>query len=147
MPLVSPLAPATCDLYAEDSSTHTFDSRLSVETAVPAMTLRTILPDYQPPPGMKILKGAKTGANPENGRSAPPIVGDDGTNAPPDNSFMGFLKRYWYIILPLFIMNMMAAPPEEEQPQASGEGGAPAAAPPSAAAAAGSVRKRRGKRG
>ena len=154
MPLVSPLAPDSCSAYSQDENTKftTFDSRLSIETTIPAMALRTVLPDYKPPPGLKAIPGAKK-KSAAGGPGETPLGADP--NAPPvDNSFFGFIKRYWYILLPLFIMNSMSAPAEEgqqQQPQGNDSGTASAApgGSPTAAAtptAGGAVRKRRGKR-
>ena len=65
MPLISPLAPATCDAYStddEDASKQQFqfESRVSVETAIPGMTLRNVLPEYQPPAGLHMLSSKQS---------------------------------------------------------------------------------------
>jgi hypothetical protein len=146
MPLISPLAPTDCSSYdkEENKQPFSFESRVHLETAVPGMTLRTVLPEYQPPPGLSALKGAATTAN------GPSMGGGDDKPPAADNSFMGFMKRYWYVLLPMLIMQFMQAqapaeeaPPEGQQPQVAGAGAAPAAAAP----ADGAARKRRGKRG
>ena len=94
--------------------------------------------------------------------SGPPGSGDKGEGGGPgggpgapevENSPLGFLKRYWYIILPMLIMNLMGGgepAPAEGAEGASAPGGgavqggaAPAASP---AGGGGSGKKRRGKR-
>jgi hypothetical protein len=154
MPLVSPLAPKTCDGLPVVSGEAKFTSRISYETAVPGMTLRTILPSYQPPPGLKMITKSKTVSqtatkeSPE-GKKTPGKPGvlfgaedADGTQQAeqvPDVSPFSFLQRYWYIILPLMIMNFMSPSQEEPKEGASGQqSGGPVAA-------AGEGSKRRGK--
>lgn len=157
IPLVSPLAPKSCDDPLWDnkaSNLQGWESRISWETATPGMVLRTVMPQYRPPPGLKWLPRLAT-----NGKlyqaQGPPGAGDSkdgkGGDAPPemDNTPMGFVKRYWYILLPLFLMNVIGtepAPPEGQQ-QGGGQqpqgGAAPAAAPAGGAA----PKQRRGKRG
>ena len=169
MPLVSPLAPKSCDdlpPIADDSAIE-FSSRISYEMAMPGMTLRTVLPSYQPPPGLKFISKKKTvassattepsadGKSKTEGGSNPFNTEDDEakTDDPIDASPFGFLRRYWYIILPLMIINFMSKaddpPPEEQQPTSSANG--PAAATQQASAGDGTaatsrVGKRRGKR-
>ncbi|GAX17993.1 hypothetical protein FisN_18Hh206 [Fistulifera solaris] len=134
IPLVSPLAPASCSHYeaADHDKDFVFHSRLSAETTVPGMTLKTILPDYQPPPGLTFLKGAHLHVK--------EAMGDQKPGQEQDNSFpYGFMRRYWYILLPLFLMNFMSAGPPPEQ------GGAEGASEGTPTAGAGAP-KRRGKR-
>lgn len=132
IPLVSPLAPASCNNY--ESSDHekefSFNSRLAAETTVSGMTLKTVLPDYQPPPGLSFTKGPHL---------YEALGGDQKKDQEQDNSFpYGFMKRYWYILLPLFLMNFISSGPPVEQ-------GAEGAAAGSATTNAGAS-KRRGKR-
>lgn len=147
IPLISPLAPATCDAYSKDEDAakqFQFESRVSIETAVPGMTLRNVLPDYQPPPGLHMLSSKQ---------SLKDAGGDENQQQEPvDNTPFGFIKRYWYILLPLFLSQFISAEPppspqqsdgQEQQQQQLGQQ-ATVAAPPSAEG--GSVR-RRGKRG
>jgi len=162
VPLASPLAPPDCAVYRQDnddendSRARAFDSRLRTESAIPGMTLRTVLPDYQPPPGLHILKVPSAGGG---GPAAKLLGGQTAENAPADPFPLGFLKRYWYILLPLLIINFMAAEPPPEQQQQQGHAGpgdgpaaagAPTAIAGAAAAAAGAAeanaRRRRGKR-
>ena len=167
MPLVSPLAPKSCDhelwdtKLANNNLPEGWESRISWETATPGMALRPITPNFKPPPGLKWLPRMAA-----NGKlyqaSGPPGTGEKGEGGGPgggpggggpeaDNSMMGFFKRYWYIILPMLIMNLMGggdpAPAEGAEgaaaPGSEAGGAAPAASP---AAGGGSGKKRRGKR-
>ena len=148
VPLVSPLAPKTCNDMVDPPTTVAFDSKVSFELATPGMTLRTILPtNSKPPPGLRFFAKAKVQA----------ATAGPGGAAEPEaiTGPMGFFKRYWYIIVPLLLMNLFGPQaPEEEK----GGGGAVEAATAGAAAAAGTVAgpagnnaspgsKRRGKRG
>ena len=162
IPLVSPLAPKSCDDPYWDSKIANlpdqgWESRVSWETATPGMVLRNVMPQYRPPPGLKWLPRLGT-----NGKlyqaQGPPGSGEKegkagGGQPEMDNSPMGFMRRYWYILLPLFIANFMGAEPPPEQGQGQGqgqsaEGGGAGAAPTSAPAAGGAAPKqRRGKRG
>lgn len=128
------------------------------------MKLAAELPRYQPPPGLSMIKGASMNSKAGAGGSGNAGGADEGTGEvpPPDNSLMGFLKRYWYIVLPLALNVFMSS---AEPPKPEGEGGgqqqqqggtqqaasapqrqAPAAAPASASSSS-KVRSRRGKRG
>ena len=156
MPLVSPLAPATCAAYDQAALPPTkklsFESRVSTETAVPGMTLRTVLPDYKPPKGLNVLKGSSTSSNQQG-------LGDDGDKTdtpPPPKGPFEFVKRYWYILLPLVLANFVTSEPPAAEQQQEGAAStqqqqgttAPAPAPAaSSSSGGGAARKRRGKRG
>jgi hypothetical protein len=155
MPLVSPLAPSTCDSYSDNSNesaaTAEFSSKISLETATPGMHLRTVLPEYQPPTGMTLLYGNKMGGDGTNG--SPNNNNNKDNNTPP---VWGFVRKYWYIILPLILAQFLTGPESATRPAGSAAGTATAAPPgsggtPIAAAAApetaGAPRRRRGKRG
>jgi len=160
VPLVSPLAPS-CDEFAVTMSEDpkSFSSKISLETATPGMILPAVLPQTKPPAGLKFLKS-------KNGNKPNPL--DPNEKEQPVTSPQGFLRKYWYLILPLFIMSMTsgAAPEEQQQPAqgaaashpsqgGSGGGGqaaasAGAAAPTQSAPSGGggtSATRRRGKRG
>lgn len=185
LPIVSPLAPPTCDAYVQgslpssaDGGALKFESKASWETSVPGMVVGKPPPaqadptkpanggagKIKPPPGLKWIPGKRktattTGPNGgAGGGSGNPLL-DDPAAPEQEAGMFGFFKRYWYIFLPMMIINLMgaAAPTEEPQPQpqqgpgAAGGGaaaGAVAAGGAAAAtAAAGSpVRQRRGKR-
>ncbi|KAJ0395179.1 hypothetical protein ATCC90586_001940 [Pythium insidiosum] len=63
-----------------------------------------------------------------------PVQAEEGEQAPEENQ--SFLRKYWYIILPLVVMSLFGGEPA---PQNAGAGGAPAAG---AGAAAGGARRR-----
>lgn len=142
-PLVSPLAPSCDEL--EPTTTKEFVSKISLETATPAMAVPSVLPNTKPPPGLKFLKSKNNkNGNPE---------GEEEATTP-----QSFLKKYWYIILPVFIMSMISGGGQEEPQQAphpsqqQGGGQVAATAPATSSQAAvpsggGAQPRRRGKRG
>jgi hypothetical protein len=114
MPLVSPLAPATCAEYS------------SMTTA----GAKKVPPQNMPPPGLKWIPGAssrKQGA---------------GGFVPPENQqepgVYGFFKRYWYYIIPLLLIQIMGSEPPPAPPPT---GGAAAAAAGAASTATATVAK------
>lgn len=147
-PLVSPLAPKTCDEYEESDASKSFSSRVSVSLDTPAMVLKAVLPQSKPPPGINFAKSAKGGADGTPGGGG----GDSGDgNPPPDAtpSPFGFFTKYWYIILPMLIMQMITVPAEEEegqqQQQGQGQQQGQTIAPQQQTAAASAPKARRGK--
>jgi hypothetical protein len=181
MPKISPLAPSTCDEYQVYSDNDDgikvpkLNSDVSWETDVPGMVLKTVLPQYKPPPGLKYIKsssngksgsGAGTipaGATMTTSDKPPPSFtgkgGEDGDSEEPelDNSMFGLLKRYWYVVLPLVLSNLLTSSGGEEPKAAEVEGGGKAGessggaaggtAPVGGSTASPQVRQRRGKRG
>ncbi|GKY98941.1 hypothetical protein MPSEU_000849900 [Mayamaea pseudoterrestris] len=164
VPLVSPLALTSCQQVVDQLPSLenlAFDSKISFETATPGMTLRTILPPMsKPPPGLKFFPKAKTAGPNVGGAGGGPSAEPEPITGP-----MDFFKRYWYIIVPIMLMNLFGSQPAAEEAKATGDGatavnaqqqldgatgaiatGATAAAA-SAANAGGSATKRRGKRG
>jgi hypothetical protein len=138
-PLVSPLA-APCSELANLEELPSFTTKVTIEAAIPGMTVPPVLPQTKPQPGLKFFprsKDAIPGANPQ----------EAGTT-------QSFLMKYWYILLPLFIMGVFGGaepqPQQQEQQgsQQQGSAGARAPAPAAAAAppAAGAGKARRGKR-
>jgi hypothetical protein len=117
------------------------------------------MPQYRPPPGLKWLPRLGTNGKLYNANGPPGDKdskgGGGGAGGQPemDNSPMGFIRRYWYILLPLFLANFMGADPPagaEGGPPPPGaaaavEGGGAAAAPTASPGAA--PKQRRGKRG
>ena len=142
-PLVSPLAPKTCDEYLEDDSEKSFSSRVSVQMDTPAMTLKAVLPQSKPPPGIKFVQ------QPNQSGSTGSAGGSDEDGNPIPNATptpFGFLSKYWYIILPMMLMQLITAPAEEEGKQGQqGEQGAPPQVAAATAAAAPAQKARRGK--
>jgi hypothetical protein len=181
MPKISPLAPTNCDDYDQYEENVLLTSDVSWETDVPGMALRAVLPQYNPPPGLKYIKSSSGGGSIGGGSSSgspkgagptsftttdkpPPSItgkGGDGDEPDPlDNSFFGFFKRYWYVLLPLILSNFLQSEaPTDKKAEGGGDGaegattttgggggggGTPAAG---SAASPGQVRQRRGKRG
>eukprot|EP00531_Pseudo-nitzschia_arenysensis_P002986 CAMPEP_0116137400 /NCGR_PEP_ID=MMETSP0329-20121206/12228_1 /TAXON_ID=697910 /ORGANISM="Pseudo-nitzschia arenysensis, Strain B593" /LENGTH=285 /DNA_ID=CAMNT_0003632313 /DNA_START=82 /DNA_END=939 /DNA_ORIENTATION=- len=146
-PLVSPLAPKTCDEYEATDAAKSFSSRVSVSLDTPAMVLKTVLPQSKPPPGISFAKSAKSADGTPGGGDG------DGNPAPEATpSPFGFFSKYWYIILPMLIMQMMTVPAEEEegqqqqgQQQGQGQTIAPQQQHQQQAAAASAPKARRGK--
>lgn len=175
MTLVSPLAPATCAEYTNLSTPGDwkFESKISWDTAVPGMAVgkpppkdpvaavahnnNNPQPKTVPPPGLKWIPGAVPRKKSAGGVFAP-------EEQAPEAGLFGFLKRYWYIVLPLILMNVMGGgggeAPLAAQGGAAGSGngataaaaavgavGAAAAATSPSSAAGGSPVRRRGKKG
>lgn len=149
-PLVSPLAPS-CDDLQPTTDAKEFTSKISLETATPGMVLPAVLPQNKPPVGLKFLKS-------KNGSGSPALEGTE-----EEATAQSFLRKYWYIILPLFIMSMTSGggggeqeAPHPSQQQQQGGGGQAAVAPVAAASTSsqagtssgsGGQPRRRGKRG
>lgn len=111
IPLVSPLAPSCSEVELKEESE--FSSKVVLETGKVGMALPALLPSTKPPLGIKVIKGAKTSQK---------------TNAftegqEPVTSPQGFLKRYWYILLPLLIISMTGSGAPEEPPKRGPQGG------------------------
>jgi len=118
-PLVSPLAPKTCDDYDEGddsgdaaNNTRSFSSRVSVLLDTPAMTLKNVLPTSKPPPGIAFVKRPKQPGQ-QGGGSAEDD--GDGDSPPTIPGPFSFLSKYWYIVLPMLILQLITVP--EEPPQ------------------------------
>jgi hypothetical protein len=111
-----------------------FKTKISWETSVPGMVVGlpplkdpiTQLPlastmKVKPPPGYiwfpnAISKRPSSASNGEPGGSSSDDNGDDTTK--PDSSPFAFFKRYWYIFVPLMLMNIMnglSPPPPPSQ--------------------------------
>lgn len=142
-PLVSPLAPKTCDDYDDSGDSKDFSSRVSVLLDTPAMTLKNVLPTSKPPPGIAFVKRPKQpGQGGGNGE-------DEGDDSPP--GFPGpfaFLSKYWYIILPMMILQLITVPEEpaeqgqQQDQQGANQGGGGTVAPPAQKARRGKTSKK-----
>ena len=156
MPLISPLAPPTCDAYQSLPETLAFDSKVTWETAIPGMkvgapvgTADPTKPQghLKPPPGLHWIPGAQRKTS-----SSSPQQGVFAEETPePEKGITGFFKRYWYILLPIMLINLFggAAPPAAEEgtaASAAAVGAAGAAAATTGGGAGSPVRQRRGKR-
>jgi len=164
-PLVSPLAPKNCEDYDRDgdgddsAGARSFSSRVSVQLDTPAMAIKNILPASKPPPGIAFVKQPHQPGTGGSGQQRGDENYDDPNAPPPTPSPIGFFGKYWYIILPMVILQFLQAPeefppePQQQQQQQqqqqggnnnNGGGGGGTIAPQ--AAAGGSAQKvRRGK--
>jgi hypothetical protein len=158
-PLVSPLAAQCHELNSfmetKQDKEYKFRTTVNYSTATPGMAIPSVLPNSNPPMGYDWIKRSKksVGDSAENvgeGESSSSDTGfDPGQDTPEQPSF---LRRYWYIILPITLMTFMGTeePAKEQQQggaQGSGAGVAGASAAAGAAVAGTSNRQRRGKRG
>ena len=164
IPLVSPLAPPCTSLGPladAEGAVPEFQTTVSYETSKPAMTVPLVLPKVKPPPGLKLYprKPAAAAAGGEGAGGAGAGSNGDGAFEEDDKpQNQSFLMKYWYIILPLMILQFVGGPEEPPQQEegggseganAAGSAGATAVTAGGAAAAnAGAApRQRRGKRG
>lgn len=141
-PLVSPLAPRSCGDYPplEAGQTKAFTSRAAVQLDTPAMTIKNVLPLSKPPPGIVVSKKTQLQQQQRQGadRTTAGTAGADGGSGaedgeegegpevpPPDTGIFAFLNRYWYLLLPVLMMQLMAGAPEPVQEGPDGQAGAP----------------------
>ena len=139
-PLVSPLAPK-CQELSPLNEVPTFKSTITFETATPGMTIPTLLPPTKPSVGLKFFARSQ-------GATDIPGVTQPAADAGPT----GLLRKYWYIVLPLFILIMTSGgeePPRGTAGPANSAAPAAAVAAPAAASDAASPngKSRRDKRG
>lgn len=140
-PIISPLAPKSCGDYYETplSGETMFESKVSFETAVPGMVVGKPTKDtkatVKPPPGFKWLPGPKSSGKKAFGSDGSIPVDNPDEPKPPQGPFE-FMKRYWYVFLPILIMNLMGG--EAPPPAKEGDDAAPATT---------AEPKRRGKKG
>lgn len=168
-PIISPLAPKTCQRLKPlsempeiifgrkgendgDISAMPFKTTVSFESHKPMMAIPTVLPQQRPPPGLKwYRRNAKNSPNPLLGGSNVKHEGGGipggipGVDDEPSGFKSSFLYKYWYIILPVAIMGLFGGQDESEAP---GEQRAAAGASAGAVAAGGvsQAKQRRGKR-
>ena len=167
-PIISPLAPKTCQqikplsekpeaIFGRMSeqksdgggggnvSSMPFKTTVYFESHKPMMAIPAVLPQtYRPPPGLKWYR-----RNAKNNPSAPggvkregggfAIPGVDDADLPSSS-----LYKYWYFFVPILIVLLLGGGPEEQQVQEGGGGIAAVAV--GGAAAGNSVKQRRGKR-
>jgi len=118
-PLVSPLAPKSCDYETnDDEKVKTFSSKVNVQLDTPAMTLKNILSQSKPPPGLALMKQPQQqGGGGEKGSDGSGGENYDDSNPPPNPvpSPFSFLQKYWYIILPMLILQFFQSPAEEKK--------------------------------
>ena len=166
IPLVSPLSPSCASLgpLAEtEGAVPEFQTSVSYETSKPAMTVPLVLPKVKPPPGLKLYPRKKPAAGTGGGKGGADGAGAGGNGGGSAAAFeedekpqnQSFLMKYWYIILPLRILQFVGGPepPPQQGEGGDSEGGSAAAATSATGAAVGAVaasaaapRQRRGKR-
>jgi len=162
IPLVSPLAPPCASLgpLAEaEGAVPEFQTTVSYETSKPAMTVPLVLPKVKPPPGLKLYPRKPAAAGGEGAGEAGAGSNGDGAFEEDDKpQNQSFLMKYWYIILPLMILQFVGGseePPQQEEGGGSEGGNAAGSAAATAVTAGGAAaanagaapRQRRGKRG
>ncbi|KAG7355529.1 hypothetical protein IV203_000215 [Nitzschia inconspicua] len=162
-PLVSPLAPKSCDEYPalEENTTKSFQSKTQVKLDTPALSLKPVFAGSKPPPGLTFLKRPKDASSANRASSSSTsATGNDAKEEldyedpepkpEPPSGLFGFFQRYWYLILPMILMQIMSPPPAEDpqqQQQGQAPGGPTAAAPTTTAGNSGAKQGgRRGKR-
>ena len=108
-PLISPLSAKTCTELPPASEVFSqFTTRATYEVATPAMAIPPVLPESKPYPGLVPLRGKR-----ESDRMGNPLLNSKELNkdAPENQSF---LRKYWYVLLPVTLMSLMGgASPEE----------------------------------
>jgi hypothetical protein len=148
-PLVSPLAPS-CEevvkIMEEDQKERSFQSKATVQIGKEGIAI-PLLVQSKPVIGYKWLKqvrkeGSSVGATGENKADGAPFV--DPTRMEEGTQNQSFLRKYWYIILPITLMSMLGG--EDPQPKTSSSGATAAATSSVLAGASSASRQRRGKR-
>jgi len=106
VPQISPLAPKICS--AEDVPTNTtFTTTVSFLTSTPAMVIPVILPSQRSrPAGLKFF--------PSTGNAMPGVEGSEQPN-------VSFMRKYWYIFLPMVIVSLIGGGEEAPAQQTGGE--------------------------
>eukprot|EP00571_Detonula_confervacea_P000612 CAMPEP_0172320806 /NCGR_PEP_ID=MMETSP1058-20130122/41498_1 /TAXON_ID=83371 /ORGANISM="Detonula confervacea, Strain CCMP 353" /LENGTH=264 /DNA_ID=CAMNT_0013036155 /DNA_START=140 /DNA_END=934 /DNA_ORIENTATION=+ len=166
-PIISPLAPKTCQKLKplsekpevifgrkgendEELSAMPFKTTVSFESHKPMMAIPTVLPQQRPPPGLKwYRRNAKNSPSPLLGGSNVKHEGGGipGVDDEPASGWKSsFLYRYWYIILPVAIMGLFGGGDEGGQAAPSGAAAAGASAGAVAAGGVSQATQRRGKR-
>lgn len=161
-PLISPLAPSSCEEYSSEQlvpETIALTSKVQATLDTPGMTLRTVLPKLKPPPGYSWLShpnSRKGSASTSTSGGAPGGTGGGpaGEGGEEETDNRPFFIKYWYVVVPLALANFLPAGGEPAPTGDAGEQGeatgavAAAAPPPTGAGEATSKRAaRRGKRG
>jgi hypothetical protein len=116
-PLVSPLAPKSCDGLELPSEDTEFTSKISWDTATPGMSLRVVLAGEKPPPGLQFLP-YKRSPNQAIANIANPLLNEGSNNGqqPPPSGPLGFLSKYWYLVLAMLVINLLGATSEQSEP-------------------------------
>ena len=171
-PIISPLAPKTCQQIkplsekpeaifgrrgegegGDNIGSMPFKTTVYFDSHKPMMAIPTVLPHTRPPPGLKwYRRNSKNNPSPLGGSGA---KREDGGIPGVDDEQTGYkstwLYKYWYILVPMAVVGLFGGGGDEEEQTAQSGG---AAAPPlrgvpavtAGGAAAGSAKQRRGKR-
>jgi len=127
-PLVSPLA-SQCTSLPLLTTTPKFTTQITYSTSTTGMAIPTLLPKTKPPPGLKWIPRASvsgtatTQSAPPGGSGTTPPFGDN-EDAQKARESQSFLRKYWYIILPLALSTFFSAE-EPAAPAGAGAGGKP----------------------
>ena len=106
-PLISPLAPKSCDELPLVSP-KPFMTKVKYDSAIPGMKIPMVLPEQNLPPGYIPLRtpGSKN-----------PLLDAEKVGSKQE----GFFSKYWYIIVPLMIFSLFGGQePPADQPSGSG---------------------------
>lgn len=121
-PLVSPLAPKSCDYESiDDEKVKVFSSKVNVQLDKKAMTMKNVLSQSKPPPGIMFIKQPRQPGVGERGDQEGGEKYDDPDAPNPIPSPFSFLQKYWYIILPMVLLQFIQKPAEEGPPQQGSE--------------------------
>lgn len=156
-PLVSPLAPSCEELVkimGEDQKERSFQSRANIQVGKEGIAI-PLLVQSKPVIGYKWLKqvrkeGSSVGTDGEKKVDGTAFV--DPTQTEEGTQNQSFLRKYWYIILPITLMSMMGGEdPQSSAASSSTSAAAAASTGPGAvtaamAGASSASRQRRGKR-
>lgn len=159
-PLISPLAPSCEELVnimGEDQKERSFQSRANIQIGKEGIAI-PLLVQSKPVIGYKWLKQVRKEGSPAVGTDGEKRVDGpafvDPTQTEEGTQNQSFLRKYWYIILPITLMSMMGG----EDPQSSAASSSTSAAAAAASTGPGAVtaamagassassRQRRGKR-
>ncbi len=174
IPLVSPLAAECHELepMATSNREYKFKTNIFYTTSTPGMTLPKILPKMRPPHGFNAIKinrsapsktataegGGNTNNNEQNYGGANRFHAEEDEERRNQEEPQSFLRKYWYIILPLSIFTFLGSDEEttkrmeqmqqqqQQQPQ-QGQSGGNATAVGTNAKSGNAPKQRRGKRG
>eukprot|EP00559_Dactyliosolen_fragilissimus_P009036 CAMPEP_0184865488 /NCGR_PEP_ID=MMETSP0580-20130426/18311_1 /TAXON_ID=1118495 /ORGANISM="Dactyliosolen fragilissimus" /LENGTH=308 /DNA_ID=CAMNT_0027364719 /DNA_START=9 /DNA_END=935 /DNA_ORIENTATION=+ len=115
-PLVSPLAPSCKSLppLSDSANELKFQTTITYSIGNPGMTIPVVLNPINPPPGLEWIKSTAFGKSDTGPSKAGASFGNPGEQAK-SNENQSFFRKYWYIILPIIIMNFIGF----EQPQDS----------------------------
>lgn len=105
-------------------------------------------PQTKPPPGLAFIPHPNTAKTSGEGGIGGPNNNIPGGGEQEDTTGQSWIRKYWYVILPLVIANFMGSMEDPAAAPAAGTEGqaAPAAVAAAPAGGGGSSKQRRGKR-